>query len=143
MKKLISLVFILLVNNLWSQEKDIKYLMFDKSMQVQNVDNRVKLSFDLAGKDKKDCIYNFEIDNSTHDFKYLKFEYINIEILNEELKDKNILNLADLSNIDFCDLKLLFADTKHLFLLRVIKGKTYKYRLIFHSTQRGWSLLKN
>ncbi|WP_040280502.1 hypothetical protein [Psychroserpens damuponensis] len=121
------------------QSEEPTYLLYEKDMRIENTNNRVLLSFGLQASDGRDCIYNFELDNLSKDFEYLEFEEMKDELLNFDYKTNTILKLDELSKYDFCDLQILLADTKPLFLLKKVNGKLYKYRLVFMSSQRGWS----
>jgi hypothetical protein len=142
-KLIVLLFFFLNITTLFAQNEDAIFLMHHKNMIILNVDETVKLSFDLAGNDEKDCIYNFEIDNMSKDFKNLKFQDIKNLINEIDIKGKKVLTLTELSNYDFCELQILFADTRTMYLIKKEGNLFYKYKLLFRSSQRGWSLIKN
>jgi hypothetical protein len=140
----ILLILILFSIEINSQvKKENLYIYFNSDMNIQNVNEKIKLSFNLTGLDGEPSIYNFEIPNIDNDFKYLKFSDIKTEFLNFNKVEKNIKKLEDLSKLDFCELQYLFADTANLYMVKKEKNNNFIYRLVYISTARGWEFSKH
>lgn len=129
----------------FSQNENSTYLMYEKSMVITNIEEKVKLKFGIQANDNEPCIYNFNINNAPKvggSFEYLKFNDIKNLSSEEELKKGEVLTIEELLKYNFCDLQYLFADTENLYLIKKVDGVIYKYKLSFWSSQRGWSTIK-
>lgn len=123
---------------------DTLYLKFEKSMITTNSKNdvneiEVKLSFTIVSfGNGRPTTYNFLVNNINKDFQYLKFEELKDKVPLNMLRRIKTISLNDLSEFSACDLYLLLADTKHIFLIKEENNASYIYELKYFSTQRGW-----
>jgi hypothetical protein len=73
----------------------------------------------------------------------LQFNKIGDTISQKEINSIFIKQLKDLSHYDACDLLFLLADTKNVFLLKVVGKDFIRYKLQYLSTKRGWVIDKS
>ncbi|WP_375235202.1 hypothetical protein [Winogradskyella sp.] len=112
-------------------------------MKITDSNERIKLSFNLAGSDGETSIYLFEIPNLGSNFENLKFNDINDTITEQELKQKQLQSITKLAKLNFCELQYLLADTDKVFLIKKVNEINYIYNLVYWGTRRGWEFSKH
>ncbi|MEY8849924.1 hypothetical protein AB9K26_13980 [Psychroserpens sp. XS_ASV72] len=144
MKKILVIISItlFLAIKVNAQKNDTIYIEYNKFMSIIDSENEVLISFTIKSpNDTKVNTYNFKTDNFTDDFKLLRFEEIKDSISKSQFKQLNISTTEQLSKMDPCELHYLLSDMEHLFLIQKKAKKYFIYRLIYLSTQRGWSIV--
>lgn len=128
------------------QINDTIYILHKDNMVINEVkytpdEYHITVNMALTSKgDDRITTYEFKIYNINKDFKWPKFNKIGDTIPQAEVNHENIKSLKDLSKLNACDLLFLLADTKNVFLLKVIGKYFIRYELQYLSTKRGWLL---
>jgi len=147
------LIYILLVSSVYRlnafQINDTIYITYSDNMVVSEKidtsgDYHIKVNIALTSVgDDRITTYEFKVHNINKDFKWLKFKEAGDTIPQKGINPKLIKNLKELSQFSACNLLYMLADTKNVFLLKVIDNRFIRYRLTYLSTKRGWLIDKS
>ncbi|QHI36728.1 hypothetical protein IMCC3317_20980 [Kordia antarctica] len=142
MKNTIIIIISLFSIICFSQNKKPLYIKFDEKMEISNIIEDMTLSFHTINSDSRGNRYNFKVSNMGKDFNLRQFQEIKDSITEKEFKAINLTTIKELSKISPCDLHIMLSDLESIVLIKTVDNIHYKYRLVYWSTQRGWSTVK-